>query len=191
MAKLFKCFVLSALASLTLFGCKSTESYSIDYTAANTEKIGIALTDQQAEQVAQQFVATFNQLGTAAFLGKADKLYADSLYINDTLSQFSSKPELMKHFQGMNARVIQVDVRLISVTHQKDSAYVHWYMAYYFKIFGKNKPMASYGISQIKINQQQQIIFQQDFWDPADGLYRHLPYMGSIYTWLLPFKKSN
>lgn len=51
--------------------------------------------------------------------------------------------------------------------------------------------MASYGISQIKINQQQQIIFQQDFWDPADGLYRHLPYMGSIYTWLLPFKKSN
>lgn len=64
-------------------------------------------------------------------------------------------------------------------------------MAYHFKIFGKNKPMTSYGISQIKINQQQQIIFQQDFWDPADGLYRHLPYMGSIYTWLLPFKKSN
>lgn len=124
MAKLFKCFVLSALASLTLFGCKSTESYSIDYTAANTEKIGIALTDQQAEQVAQQFVATFNQLGTAAFLGKADKLYADSLYINDTLSQFSSKPELMKHFQGMNARVSQVDVRLISVTHHKKTLHM-------------------------------------------------------------------
>ncbi|WP_111892147.1 nuclear transport factor 2 family protein [Acinetobacter sp. MB5] len=189
MAKI-KLLALSALATLALTACKNVESYSDDYAIASRNRVGITLTDQQAEQIAQHFVATFNQLGTPQFLAKANELYADSLYINDTLSQFSSKPELMKHFQGMNARVSQVDVRLVSVTHQKDSAYVHWYMAYHFKMFGKSKPMASYGISQIKINQQQQIIFQQDFWDPADGLYRHLPYMGRVYAWLLPFKKS-
>ncbi len=60
-----------------------------------------------------------------------------------------------------------------------------------FKMLGRTKTMASYGISQIKINEQQQIIFQQDFWDPANGLYRSLPVFGGVYKWILPFKKSN
>ena len=50
--------------------------------------------------------------------------------------------------------------------------------------------MASYGISEIKINAKQQIIFQQDYWDPANGLYRSLPVFGGAYKWVLPFKKS-
>lgn len=190
MTTTIKSFALSVIAALGLSACKSVESYSGDYTVANKNQLGITLTDQQAQDIAEKFVMTFNHLGTPSFLDKADQLYAQQLYINDTLSQFSSKTELMKHFQGMNARVSQVEVKLISVTHQQDSAYVHWYMAYHFKILGQNKPMASYGISQIKINNQQQIIFQQDFWDPADGLFRHLPYMGRVYTWMLPFKKT-
>ena len=41
----------------------------------------------------------------------------------------------------------------------KDTAYIHWYMAYDFKMLGRTKTMASYGISQIKINEQQQKLF--------------------------------
>ena len=62
-------------------------------------------------------------------------------------------------------------------------------MAYDFEILGTHKKMASHGISEIKVNAAQQIIFQQDFWDPANGLYRSLPYVGGVYSWLLPFKK--
>ena len=40
-------------------------------------------------------------------------------------------------------------------------------------------------------NKDNQIIFQQDFWDPANGLYRQLPYVGGAYSWLLAFKKSS
>ena len=49
--------------------------------------------------------------------------------------------------------------------------------------------MDSFGISEIKVNPNHQIIFQQDFWDPANGLYRSLPYVGGTYSWVLPFKK--
>jgi hypothetical protein len=62
-------------------------------------------------------------------------------------------------------------------------------MAYDFKIFGRSKTMASYGISEIKINSSSQIVFQQDYWDPANGLYRSLPYIGKGYSLVLPFKK--
>ncbi len=76
-----------------------------------------------------------------------------------------------------------------SATHHQDTAYIHWYMSYDFKMLGRSKTMASYGISQIKINEQQKIIFQQDYWDPANGLYRSLPIFGGVYKWILPFKK--
>jgi hypothetical protein len=54
---------------------------------------------------------------------------------------------------------------------------------------GRVKSMDSYGISELKQNAAGQIIFQQDFWDPANGLYRALPYLGGFYQWVLPFKK--
>lgn len=104
-----------------------------------------------------RFVAAFNTLGTPSFVNNASNLYADQLYINDTLSQFSQKKDLIKHFEGMNARVNNVTVKLISATHHQDTAYIHWYMTYDFKMLGRSKTMASYGISQIKINDQQKL----------------------------------
>lgn len=188
--KAIKTLLVSTLALVSLAACKTVPSYSSDYTQADRQIQGINLTDQQALDIGTRFVAAFNTLGTPAFVEQASNLYADQLFINDTLSQFSQKKDLVQHFQGMNNRVSNVSVKLISATHHQDSAYIHWQMAYDFKMFGRTKTMDSYGISEIKINQANQIIFQQDFWDPANGLYRSLPLVGGAYGWILPFKKS-
>ncbi|WP_287908550.1 DUF2358 domain-containing protein [Acinetobacter sp.] len=180
----------SIFTLLCVSGCKSIPSYSSDYAKARDHLIGITLNDTQALDIGTRFTSVFNTLGTPEFVSKASSLYADQLYINDTLSQFSSRQNLIQHFKGMNKRVSNASVRLLNTTHHQDSAYIHWYMAYDFKIFGVNKRMASYGISEIKVNKDQQIIFQQDFWDPANGLFRQLPYFGGLYSWALTFKKS-
>ena len=181
--------VLTSL--ITLSACRHIPSYSSDYSNAEQKMTGITLDDAQALAIGNRFVSTFHSLGTAEFIHKADRLYADQLYINDTLSQFSDKKTLLQHFEGMNKRVTHVTVKLISATHHQDSAYIHWSMAYDFKMLGRTKSMKSYGISEIKVNPQNQIIFQQDFWDPANGLFRALPVFGGAYGWILPFKKSN
>lgn len=178
------------ITTLALWGCKAIPSSTPDYRSAKQNIQGVMLDQQQADRIGTQFVATFNTLGTPQFIQNVDQLYAQELFINDTLSQFHHKTELMQHFKGMNQRVSNVKVALLSSTYHQDSAYVHWYMAYDFKIFGKNQSMQSYGMSEIKVNAAQQIIFQQDYWDPTNGLYRSLPYVGGIYSWLLPFKKS-
>ena len=180
---------VSTLALFSLASCKSIPSYSSDYSKASKEISGIALTQEQATEIGERFTSAFNTLGTPSFIKNASQLYANDLYINDTLSQFSNKQDLVKHFSGMNEHVSNVNVKLISATYQKDSAYIHWYMAYDFKMFGRIKTMASYGISEIKINSSSQIVFQQDYWDPANGLYRSLPYIGKGYSLVLPFKK--
>jgi len=181
----------SMLALMCLSGCKSIPSYSSDYSSARNNITGMTLTETQALEIGTHFISTFNTLGTPEFINKASSLYAEHLFINDTLSQFSSRQNLLEHFKGMNKRVSNVKVKLLNTTHQQDSAYIHWYMAYEFKIFGVQRKMASYGISEIKVNKDNQIIFQQDFWDPANGLYRQLPYVGGAYSWLLAFKKSS
>lgn len=180
---------IAALSIISLSACKSIPSYTPDYSQARQQIAGINLNDQQALEVGQRFVAAFNTLGTPQFVDTAGQLYAEQLFINDTLAQFSSKQDLIKHFNGMNQRVSNVSVKLLNTTYQQDSAYVHWHMTYDFKFLGRNKTMSSYGISEIKINPAKQIVFQQDYWDPANGLYRSLPYVSGVYAWLTPFKK--
>ena len=186
---LLKTLAISTLTLISLVGCKSIPSYTSDYRQADKNITGVALDQEKAQMIGNRFVNAFNTLGTPDFVKNASELYADRLFINDTLSQFSNKQDLIKHFEGMNKRVSNVTVKLVSATHQRDSAYIHWYMAYDFKMFGRTKSMASYGVTQMKINGSNQIIFQQDYWDPANGLYRSLPYVGSGYSMILPFKK--
>jgi hypothetical protein len=50
--------------------------------------------------------------------------------------------------------------------------------------------MSSFGISQLKMNAQGKVVFQQDYWDSNNGLYRQLPIVGGVYRWLLPIKKA-
>lgn len=86
--------ITTALGLITLVGltaCKSVPSYSGDYGKAERQITGVTLNDEQALEIGHRFVAAFNTLGTPSFVSNASQLYADQLYINDTLSQFSQK----------------------------------------------------------------------------------------------------
>lgn len=190
--RLVKTIMATALFLPLLFlaGCQSIPSYSSEYAKARANIQGVMLNEASTLNIGTQFTSTFNTLGTPEFVEKASRLYSEQLFINDTLSQFSSRSDLVEHFKGMNKRVSNVTVKLLNTSYYQDSAYVHWSMVYDFNFFGTTRTMASHGISEMKINENNKIIFQQDFWDPADGLYRSLPYVGGTYSWLLPFKKS-
>lgn len=174
-----------------MVGCSSIPSYSSDYSQARNNTQGVMLDELKAQQIGLNFTSAFNTLGTPEFIKNTSALYAEQLYINDTLSQFSKRNSLIEHFEGMNKRVSNVSVTLLNTAYHNDSAYVHWHMAYDFKIFGTTRSMASSGLSEIRVDENNKIIFQQDFWDPANGLYRSLPYVSGAYSWLLPFKKSS
>ena len=66
-------------------------SYSGDYGKAEQRITGIELDDQQALDIGNRFVAAFNTLGTHSFVNNASNLYADQLYINDTLAVLSKE----------------------------------------------------------------------------------------------------
>jgi predicted SnoaL-like aldol condensation-catalyzing enzyme len=170
-----------------LSGCQS-KPYS--YTANSIKQAqaitGAPYSDALAKQVASNFVGTFEALGTPDFFAKADKLFADTLYLNDTLAEHYNKQSLNAYFVGMNKRVTNSKVTILQQYHQGDVLYLHWTMGFNLRVLGKQVAMFSAGITQLKVNAAGQVVYQQDYWDPNNGLYRQLPVVGWLYRKLLP-----
>lgn len=164
-------------------------SYTHLYETNQQNIQGIQFTQSQADALAGRFAATFNQLGTPQFMHSARDLFADDLYVNDTLSIYYHFVDMKDHFESMNQSVSDAHVVLQHVLVAGDSVFVHWKMTYTLKMFGSKKNMSSFGISQLKMNEKGQIVFQQDYWDSNNGLYRQLPVVGGVYRLLLPMKQ--
>ena len=90
MMRLVKTLIATALSLplLLLAGCKSIPSYSADYAQSRDGIQGIALDQAKAQDIGLRFTSAFNTLGTPKFVENAGALYADQLFINDTLSHF-------------------------------------------------------------------------------------------------------
>lgn len=186
-----KSLLICCAAGLSLTGCHSMPaSYTAMYEKNDQQIHGIVLTQAMGDALAGRFVNTFNHIGKPDFMSLTRDLFADDLYANDTLSVYYHYSDMIEHFQGMNDSVTHSHVELKHAFVADDSVYVHWKMNYTLKVLGSEKAMSSFGISQLKMNEHGKIIFQQDYWDANNGLYRQLPVVGGVYRWLLPVKQA-
>jgi PBP1b-binding outer membrane lipoprotein LpoB len=186
-----KSVLVSLIAGLGLSGCHSMpSSYTSTYENNEQQIHGVVMTQAMGDALANRFVNTFNHIGKPDFMQLTRNLFADNLYSNDTLSVYYHYSDMIEHFKGMNETVTNSHVELKHAFVAEDSVFVHWKMEYTLKVLGSEKAMASFGISQLKMNPQGQVIFQQDFWDSNNGLYRQLPIVGGVYRWLLPIKQA-
>ena len=182
-----KSALICCLAGFGVAGCHSMPaSYTTMYEKNDQQIHGVVLTQAMGDALAGRFVNTFNHIGQPDFMRLTRDLFADDLYANDTLSIYYHYSD----FQGMNESVTHSHVELKHAFVADDSVYVHWKMDYTLKVLGSEKAMSSLGISQLKMNAQGKVIFQQDYWDSNNGLYRQLPVVGGVYRWLLPIKQA-
>ena len=183
--------LICCVTGLTLTGCSSmNSSYTTVYEKNEQQIKGVMLTQALGDALADRFVYTFNHLGKPNFMQLARDLFADDLYANDTLSIYYHFSDMTQHFKGMNDSVTNSRVELKHVFVAGDSVFVHWKMEYTLKILGSEKAMSSFGITQLKVNEAGKVIFQQDYWDGNNGLYRQLPVVGGLFRWLLPIKQA-
>lgn len=167
------------------------QSYTEQYLDAREQFTGQSLNQLIAQERAEAFVNTYAKMGQEDFVSSAKALYADQFYFNDTLAHLASEQQLTDYFSSMNTRVVEASVALKTATFSQDSLYVHWLMEYELMFWGSSKKISSSGISELKYNEEGQIIFQQDFWDPNNGLLKQMPYVGRWFNAILPFKALN
>jgi hypothetical protein len=56
--------------------------------------------------------------------------------------------------------------------------YVRWTLEFRTKNLAGGKPIVTEGVSQLRFDEQGRIVLHQDFWNPAAGIYGHLPVLG-------------
>ncbi|MGC1478910.1 MAG: nuclear transport factor 2 family protein, partial [Chthoniobacterales bacterium] len=104
--------------------------------------------------------------------------YAPDAFFNDTLKTVRGNEALEEYFleTAKNAKKVQATVQDVAVSG--DNYYLRWVMDVEFAKFKKGQTIRTIGITHLRFDDQGRITLHQDFWDPAAGLYEHIPVLG-------------
>jgi hypothetical protein len=168
--------ILTACASPG--GPKKGESYPEKYLAATQgfemrKSSELAVPDDLAN-----FKKIFYDLKDPNLAEYIEHGYSDSLYFNDTVKSLSSREELSRYLLETAEKVDYTRVYFTEVVKSGNNYFLLWKMETGFSTMGKQIEADSIGMSQVRLDSQGKVNFHQDFWDSAEGLYRHLPFVG-------------
>jgi hypothetical protein len=109
------------------------------------------------------------------------KTYASNIYFNDTLKTVRGIEELAHYLKESAAAVEECSVEVIEVTRtEHGDHYIRWKMMIRFKRFKKGQDTWTIGISHLRFNAEGLVIYHQDYWNATDGLFRHIPILGTM-----------
>lgn len=174
--------LLPALTAVTLIGlaaCSQAprEPYADAYQNAlgrypGTSPVTPAMTDR--------FVRFFSHDGAGDDTPDPADLYGEPLYFSDTLITTENREQAVAHLRRMHSGTEQITVSVMDTQIDGADVYLVWHMHATFKPLTRAVQSRTVGVTHLRFGPDERIIFQQDFWDSAEGLYRHLPLLGFL-----------
>lgn len=171
--------------NLLLAGCVSSGGVPEPMNYPTTyKKESQHFADNQNENFQQylarlkKFQALFSDFKQPELANLVSEAYAENLYFNDTIKSFTNREELSEYLVETGERVEYTRVQFDDIVESGDNFYIRWTMEVGFKVMGKMIQTESIGMSQIRLNNNDKVVFHQDFWDSSEGFYRHLPVIG-------------
>ncbi|MGH8107210.1 MAG: nuclear transport factor 2 family protein [Arenimonas sp.] len=109
------------------------------------------------------------------------KTYANDVYFNDTLKTIRGMENLSHYLKESAAAVEDCRVEVLEVTrNEHGDHYFRWKMLIRFKRFKKGQDTWTVGMSHLRFNAYGLVVYHQDYWNATDGLFRHIPILGSM-----------
>jgi len=157
-----------------LGGCAGPTSpaYAVAYRQALDELPGFAPVDPAW---LDRFVSHFSSRGDQPMEVDSGALYAKDLYFCDTLLTTRSREELQAHMEAFTDSGARVAIEVLDRQIDGPDAYLIWFMKASFSPAGREVTSQTLGVSHLRFNEDAEVIFQQDYWDPTDVLYRRIP----------------
>lgn len=165
---------------LLLAGCTSGPvDFSKEYQLAAAARPGVALAGNSAGQrAAERFAALYGDLTEKNVAAKVREVYAPEAWFNDTVATEVGVEAIERYLlkTARGAELVQAKVKDVAVSGS--DCYVRWTMEVRAPKLAGGKPITTEGISQLRFDPEGRIILHQDFWNPAAGIYQHLPLLG-------------
>ncbi len=135
--------------------------------------------DDEAQALAR-FASFFSNLAPDRVQALLAQTYAADVYFNDTLKAIQGLDALGPYLNDSaeGAEECRVDVHETTRT-ANDEHLVRWSMMIRFKKLKRGVDTWSIGMSHLRFDAQGRVVYQQDYWNAADGLYQHIPLLGT------------
>lgn len=171
-------FVLLTASSILLAACTGNRmpAYADAYRVALDRHQG---TTEVTEAMTDRFVAFFShRRGEPA--PDAAELYGQPLYFSDTLLTTEDRGAVLRHVRRMHEGTSEMSVEVLDRQVAGQDVYLIWQMRATFQPATGAVTSNTIGVSHLRFGSDGRIILQQDFWDSAEGLYRHVPVLGGL-----------
>lgn len=105
--------------------------------------------------------------------------YAEDIYFNDTLKTVRGLQALGHYLQESAAAVEDCRVQILETTRTAHGEHlVRWTMMIRFRRFRRGVDTWTVGMSHLRFDAAGRVVYHQDYWNAADGLFRHIPVLG-------------
>lgn len=107
--------------------------------------------------------------------------YAEDVWFNDTLKTVQGRSALAHYLAESAAAVENCRVEILEQTRSQPGEWLlRWKMLIRFQRLRRGVDTWSVGVSHLRFNQAGLVVYHQDYWNAAEGLYQHIPLLGGL-----------
>lgn len=115
---------------------------------------------------------------------ETEKVYAPDAFLNDTLKTLHGSPAIRDYFiktaQGLDSMTVTFDDLAVSGRNY----YFRWTMETRMKHLARGKTVTTIGVTLVRFDPKGRVLVHQDFWDSAQGVWDHVPVLGTVIRWI-------
>lgn len=115
---------------------------------------------------------------------QTEKVYAPQAFLNDTLKTIHGSSAIRDYFiktaEGLNSMTVVFDDVAVSGANY----YFRWTMDTQMKHLAQGKTVRTIGVTLVRFDPQGRVLVHQDFWDSAQGVWDHVPVLGTVIRWI-------
>ena len=127
----------------------------------------------------ENFAAFFSSFAADRIERQLDRTYSEDVYFNDTLKAVRGAAALKHYLTESAAAVEECRVHIEDTTRCASGEYlVRWRMMIRFKRFRRGVDTWTIGVSHLRFGADGRVVYHQDYWNAADGIYEHVPVLG-------------
>ena len=186
-----KCPTLTGFFGLALLLCFGVIRLQADPVAdfqlalASTASVqGPARGSKAEKEAIVRFENFLARLDEKVAREQTEKVYAPRAFLNDTLKTIHGAPAIRDYFiktaQGLDAMTVRFDDVAIS----GNNYYFRWTMETRMKHLARGKTIRTIGVTMVRFDPEGRVSIHQDFWDSAQGVWDHVPVLGSVIRWI-------
>jgi limonene-1,2-epoxide hydrolase len=113
-------------------------------------------------------------------VGELDRLYAPDAYFKDPFNEVHGPEAIGQIFRHMFSQVADPRFIIIERIAAENGAVLVWEFRFRMRHRGLAQAQTIRGITHLRFDAEDRVVFHRDYWDAAEELYSKLPLLGSL-----------